>query len=207
MSIATWIVTGGAASGKSEFCRLLLSLSPSVALFSSDQVVHDLYQRISVVEEIMRFLKQHDLANDDGSMNRERLREVVLFDPKARQKLEEYIHPMVVEARNNYLQKLENEGKTQLLIAEVPLFYETKSQFPTDLVVLVAVSPETQRHRLLHHRGLSTETVDRLLQAQWTLSQKLELADKVVWNEGDVAQLNLQAIQLFQSLVSARDAQ
>lgn len=155
----------------------------------------------------MRFLKQHDLANDDGSMNRERLREVVLFDPKARQKLEEYIHPMVVEARNNYLQKLENEGKTQLLIAEVPLFYETKSQFPTDLVVLVAVSPETQRHRLLHHRGLSTETVDRLLQAQWTLSQKLELADKVVWNEGDVAQLNLQAIQLFQSLVSARDAQ
>lgn len=206
MPLETWIVTGGAASGKSEFCRLLQSLSPSVALFSSDQAVHDLYRRSEIVDQIAQMMGLDDLRTDEGFLNRERLREHVLANPEAKAQLEAFIHPKVVDERAAFQQKLELEGKTQLLIAEVPLFYETKSQFPADQVILVAVSPETQRQRLVHQRGLSHETVDLLLQAQWPLSRKLEHADKVVWNEGDVALLNLQAIQLFQSLVSARDA-
>lgn len=197
----TWIVTGGAASGKSTFCQMLVDLAPEkVVAFSSDAAVHALYERPETATALSSLLGV-EVAGEDGKISRPALREVAFRDPSVREKLENYLHPQVLNAMKELQTASQVTGKAQVLIAEVPLFYESDSDFPADAVIVVASEAKVQRDRMTGERGLNADTAQRILDVQWPLRRKLELADKVVWNEGSADLLRLQAQILLQQLV------
>jgi dephospho-CoA kinase len=197
----TWIVTGGAASGKSMFCQHLQALAPGTVLFSSDVEVHELMALDQIKAQIANELGSQ-MLDAEGKVNRVALRDKVFASADERKKLEDILHHHVFKKLASLQEELTIAGKTELLIAEIPLFYETSSRYPADLVILVAISPTLQRQRMVSTRGLTTETADLILSAQLPLPQKLEKADKVVWNEGDPALLKLQAQLLLQPSVN-----
>jgi dephospho-CoA kinase len=196
----TWIVTGGAASGKSTFARLLHELAESALHFSSDETVHELLGRPEVVEKLKAAFGPQ-ILDAAGAVDRGKLREIVFKEgaESPRRLLEGILHPLV----RTELEKLREEGgvkKAQLLIAEVPLFYESAYDYQADLVIVVAVGPAIQMERLTGQRGLDKATAERICAAQWPLSRKLDAADKVIWNEGSAELLKLQAQLLLQQL-------
>lgn len=188
----TWVVTGGAASGKSAFCQILLDLEPAAVLYSSDQAVRQLYEEEEVLAELV-VLFGPEALDETKKVNRNRLRERILASETEREKLEALLHPLAFEKLSTLRRHLLEEGKTQLLIAEIPLFYETGREFPADLVILVAASPIVQQQRMMANRGLTAAESMRFLDAQLPLASKLNLAGKVVWNEGDITILQKQA--------------
>ena len=188
----TWIITGGAASGKSTFSRLLQELTPGSHIYSSDEAVHEILAQ-QETRDVLSAEFGNKILGADGAIDRGALREVAFRNEETRLKLESLLHPRVFYKFQELRNTLLAEGKAELLIAEIPLLYETQSDYPADLVVLVAISPTLQRQRIVSTRSLTTEAADRILSAQLPLSRKLELADKVVWNEGDPALLKLQA--------------
>jgi dephospho-CoA kinase len=196
----TWIVTGGAASGKSTFARLLRDLADEALLFSSDEAVHELLGRPEVVEQVSAAFGPQ-IVGPGGEIDRPKLRETVFkgADEGPRRMLEGILHPLV----RDELGKLREEAlvkKAQLLIAEVPLFYESAYDYQADLVIVVAVGTTIQMERLTGQRGLDVVTAERICAAQWPLSRKLEAADKVIWNEGSAELLKFQAQLLLQQL-------
>lgn len=195
----TWIVTGGAASGKSLLCQTLGEIVPCSAFFGSDETVHSLLARPDVIALLSAEFGP-GVLDSDGCVNRSALREVVFTDAGARSKLEAILHPLVFEALMTRHDALVRGRKSELLIAEVPLFYESCATFPADLVIVVATGATLQQERLTGLRGLDQSTAERIRSAQWPLSRKLESADKVVWNEGNRALLTLQAQILVQQL-------
>lgn len=198
----TWIVTGGVASGKSQFCRLLVEAKPSAVLFDSDRCVHELLADSMVANQIADVLGRAVL-NAEGGVNRKALGAVVFNDPEARRRLEGILHPAVYQALDDLRVRLERERNTELLIAEVPLFYESSREFPADLVIVVATEASMQQQRLTGSRHLDPGTAEQIRSAQWPLSRKLEPADVVVWNEGSLPLLRLQATILVQQLDKA----
>ena len=188
----TWIVTGGAASGKSTFCRLLQARVPGSHLFSSDEEVHKQLARQPVKEELVAGFGP-GVLDSNGEVSRPFLRAVVFADLQARARLEGLLHPLVREAFSAVKEELLSGRKAQLLIAEVPLFYESPVVFAADQVIVVATGPDVQQERLTGPRGLDAETASRIRSVQWPLSRKLDPADKVVWNEGSPRMLELQA--------------
>lgn len=197
----TWVITGGAASGKSAFARLLHELEPSSELFSSDEAVHQLLMEPPVVEAIVASFGK-DILDEKGAILRGKLREKVFAasstQPKA--ELEAILHPLVRTHLEEMRSRLENGKKTELLIAEIPLFYESSHDYQADLVIVVAVGTTVQLERLTGLRGLDPATAERLCAAQWPLSRKLEAAHQVIWNEGTPELLKLQAQLLLQQL-------
>ncbi|HSI61914.1 MAG TPA: dephospho-CoA kinase [Candidatus Saccharimonadia bacterium] len=196
----TWIVTGGAASGKSTFARLLHELADTAVLFSSDEAVHELLGRPDVVDKVVAAFGPQ-IVGSKGGIDRSKLREAVFkgADGGPRRMLEGILHPLVREE----LGKLREEAlvkKAQLLIAEVPLFYESGYDYQADLAIVVAVGTTIQMERLTGQRGLDVATAERICAAQWSLSRKLEAADKVIWNEGSAELLKFQAQLLLQQL-------
>lgn len=196
----TWIVTGGAASGKSTFATLLVRLADGSAHFDSDASVH----RSLGTPEVAALLKQDfgpGVIHAQGGVDRARLREKVFSDTTGvmRKKLEAMLHPLVrldfERTRQEALAK-----KAQVLIAEVPLFYESGYDYQADLVIVVAVGPTLQLERLTGQRGLDLATAERICAAQWPLSRKLDAAHQVIWNEGSGELLQLQAQLLLQQL-------
>ena len=195
----TWIVTGGIASGKTLFSQMLRRALPSAALFSSDEAVAAL---LKDPEVIMR-LKQTfgaQILTESGEISRTALRQIVFQDNDRREELEAILHPLVYAALERFQAELAGGRNTQLLIAEVPLFYESRGEFPSALVIVVATGATLQQERLTGPRSLDPDTAERIRAVQWPLSRKLDPADKVVWNEGSLPLLELQAQILVQQL-------
>lgn len=194
----TWIVTGGAASGKSSFCDALQEFCPCLEFISSDKIVHGLLAEADVVDAVSR-LYGPSVTSPDGAINRHALRERVFGNDEARRDLESLLHPRVFER----IQKARNEAaarRAQLFVAEIPLFYESNRAYPADLVILIATSGAHQQRRMVEERKLDAQTAARILAAQMPLERKIELAPVVVWNDGVPELLRSQARLLVEQL-------
>ncbi|MDZ4289992.1 MAG: dephospho-CoA kinase [Prosthecobacter sp.] len=195
----TWIITGGVACGKSSVCDALKAHGKgSVQYFSSDQQV----QRLLDVPEIMDRLTETfgseavAGAGKDRRTDRDWLRRKIFADAGARRRLEEILHPGVLQALEAARNRARMDTPSNLFLAEVPLHYEIGSTVSADLVIVVAASQTVQVRRLMERRGLDESIIEQMLRAQWPIEAKVERADVVIWNDGDPAALDLQVLTL-----------
>lgn len=193
----TWIVTGGIGTGKSAFAKCLnRHLDASGIFFSADAAVHVAYEALEVRQEIASRL---GLAFDDqerGGAFRGRVRAALLQTPGYRQVIEGILHPLVWTAYADTVERGHQEGR-KVLVAEVPLYYETGAAVAADCVITVAASRATQLHRLQSDRALDAKTSEDLLMMQMPLVQKIERADFVIWNDGTFGCLEEQGLLLL----------
>ncbi|MFM7605674.1 MAG: dephospho-CoA kinase, partial [Prosthecobacter sp.] len=112
--------------------------------------------------------------------------------PERRSRLESILHPHVRQE----LEALRRQREGNLLVAEVPLHYETGGVISADLVIVVAASRSVQVRRMMESRGLDEATTQAFLNAQWPIEAKVEKADGVIWNDGDPSALESQTLLL-----------
>ncbi len=193
----SWIITGGLACGKSSLSKELLRIGgDAIAFFSCDEAAARLWGDPAILKLAAAEFGPA-ILHPDGSVNRERLREIVFADPEARLALEAFLHPPILgeleAARSAALQK---SPQPKVFLAEVPLYHEIRPSVPADMVIVVAASRAVQRNRLMEHRGLDADTSEKMLDAQLPLEVKTGQADAVVWNDGSPAMLEAQALAL-----------
>lgn len=195
--VKTWIITGGIGTGKSAFADCLKRLAGTGCLsFSADAAVHGAYELAAVREQIASHLSLPFIEQEDGKGFRVRVRSAILDDVGKRKVLEGVLHPLVWKAYSEAVQNGQKEG-SKVLVAEVPLYYETDAAVAADCVITVAASRATQLHRLQSDRALDAQTSEDLLMMQMPLVQKIECADVVIWNDGTLGALEEQALLLL----------
>lgn len=201
MAMQFWIVTGGAATGKSAFSRVLIDSTGGGVFghFSSDAAVHQLWSDSEVVKVVLESLgPRFEVAIlPDGRVDLRKARELFFSDSEMRLKLEAVMHPRVYAMLEEARTRAQNASDAKVFLAEVPLYYESRRSLPADTVIVVAASRMIQRHRLLGHRKLDAVTCEGLLNAQLPMEMKTQQADMVVWNDGSLAALEAQAITLL----------
>lgn len=189
-------LTGGVATGKSTFRSLLASRRP-FSLFDADRCVHELLASdAAVIESVVREFGAH-MASPSGGINRAALRPVVFASTQARQRLEDILHPRVRSRWRGLV--ADCRERREDLICDIPLLFETKAEAFFDATLVVAASDSVQTARLAS-RGLDASTAQAMLASQWPLGDKVSLADHVVWNDGDLSALELQANLLLDLL-------
>lgn len=198
----SWVITGGAACGKSTFSRVLSSLVGEAAtLFSCDAEVSQLLTKREVLQRLVGVFGPAVLGADD-LLRRAWLRNVVFSDAKKRLALEGVLHPLVLDALALAREAARGAG-AEVFLAEVPLHYEIGSTVKADLTIVVAASQAVQIRRLMEIRGLDQDTALRMLGSQWTIEAKVERADVVIWNDGGQASLSDQALTLAKQIRQA----
>lgn len=191
-------LTGGIATGKSTFVRLLAAHG-QFTIFDADACVHELLASDEDVIAAVR--REFRLAGSGGieAKDRARLRHAIFSDPDKRRRLEAILHPAV---RQRWMELLQScRGEKRRFLADIPLLFETGAGSHFDATVLIAASSATQRLRM-GQRDLSPELIDDMLASQWPVGQKIPLADYVVWNDGSLAALEKQTSLLLSQLES-----
>ncbi len=190
-------LTGGIATGKSAFSRLLREQWP-MDHFDSDRCVHDLLATDDQVRDVIVAAFGDAACDDTGRPDRVKLRALVFADESRRRTLESILHP-IVRARWTALAETARKTGGWLLI-DIPLLYETGAEAQMDRVIVVACHRDTQLSRLTRERGLAAETAMGIMAAQLDLGGKIQKADYVIWNDSTVPNLDGQSRILAASL-------
>lgn len=191
----SWILTGGAGTGKSLAGRLLqqMACAGDMRCFSADAAVSELLKTPLIMSSMEKALGNSvlRLGTEGREVDRDWLRRVVLPEADLRAELEAILHPHVLEALEFSRSEALQAG-AKVFLAEVPLHYEIGGTVSADLIIVVAASRSVQVRRMMENRGLDEQTVESFLNAQWSIYAKVERADLVIWNDGHEAALKAQ---------------
>jgi dephospho-CoA kinase len=190
-------LTGNIGAGKSTVAELFRTWGATI--IDADQLVreaqtpgHPALRRI-----IARF--GPEVVRSDGTLDRARLRALVLDDSPALASLNAIMHPEVDRRRRELLAAARERGE-RIVISDIPLLFEAADPAEFDAVVLVDAPEPVRRSRLLQSRSLSPADVDRLISAQLPSASKRLRSDYVIDNAGDREALERAAASVWQAL-------
>ena len=189
----TVAITGGIACGKSVFSGFLTEAGCEV--LDADDIVRQLQAPGGAALAPIREAFGNAVFDAEGRLDRAALAAVVFADPSARRRLEAIMHPLVREAFAAWRAK----SSKRLRVAVIPLLFETGGQDDWPHITCLAVAPDVQIERLVK-RGLSEEEARARIRAQLPLSQKINRAHHVVWNNGTPDELRRQAHQWIEKV-------
>ena len=191
-------VTGGLGSGKSTVSKLLAS-SLGCELIDTDQLCREQLQRGAEGLEKFKEVFGGRFLHADGTVDRQRLREVTFRDQRIKSQLEAILHPIISEIVNQRWNQ--REGSVEHLIIEVPLLYEVQWQGDFDECVVVYLPEHLVYERVALRSGLAYEEIRSILKAQMPIEEKRTHTQFVVDNSTTFASSILQVAYLVKTLV------
>ncbi|MDS9471724.1 dephospho-CoA kinase [Sporosarcina pasteurii] len=182
-------LTGSIASGKSTISSLLRK--KGYPIVDADEIARLVVEPgTAVIEEIRRTFGQ-EVIRADGSLHRERLGQLVFGNGKNRKKLNTIIHPAIrTEMLRQRDKHISNGANT--IIMDIPLLFESKLQSFVDKILVVTVTPEVQKERLIARNGLTEKEANDRINAQFSLEIKEAGADAVINNNGTIEESEIQ---------------
>lgn len=183
-------LTGGIGSGKTTASDYFAQRG--AAVIDTDRIARELVEPGQPALQEIVALFGAAVLDAGGRLKRETLREQVFADPAQRRRLEAVLHPRI-RARAD---ELAAAARAPYCIFVIPLLVETAYPYDLDRV-LVIDAPEAQQYRRIRARnGLDDDAIAAILASQASREQRLQAADDVVVNDGDLDHLYRQLDRL-----------
>ncbi|WP_151702998.1 dephospho-CoA kinase [Nitrincola alkalilacustris] len=191
-------LTGGIGSGKSAATDLFVSLG--IPVIDADQVARDV---VLPGEPALQLIAAHfgpQAIQADGHLNRRQLRDWVFAEPQQRQWLEQLLHPLIRQRIEARIATFRSNPDAPYLLLASPLLLETDQHRLTDGVIVVDVPESLQIARTQSRDDMTEEGVRRILAAQSSRQSRLDRADWILDNSGDLAALQREVHALHKQL-------
>jgi dephospho-CoA kinase len=189
-------LTGGIGSGKSTVAHMLEE--HGAVVFDADALAREAVAPGTPGHDAVVERFGANVLAPGGELDREALASIVFADPAARRDLEAIVHP---EVRRLFAEGCDVHRDTdRVVVFSAPLLVETGMHTAFDVLVVVSTPVATQVERLLRDRAMSEEQVRARIAAQAPLEEKIAVADRVVVNAGDLAELEAQVDGLWDEL-------
>ncbi len=194
-------LTGGIASGKSTVADMFRELG--AAVIDTDVIAREVVTPGQPALEEIRQAFGESMIRNDGTLDRNSMRQLVFSNDAARRELEAILHPRIqAETRR---QADEAGGEYQIIA--VPLLVESSLMSFVDRILVVDCDADTQIRRLLLRDAESEEQARRILAAQTSRDERLAIADDVITNDGALADTRRQVAALHEryAVLKGRD--
>lgn len=205
-------LTGGLASGKSTVAGWLRDAGFEV--IDADRLVAELYHPGGAGTPAARRLFGDDVLTPEGGVDHAALAARVFSDPAGRRNLEQAIHPLVrrrfeeLAAAATTEQRQEPAGQPAppaqpapatlaIVVLEATLLVEAGYGPGFDLIVTLEGDPELRLRRAVARGGLDEAAARARLAAQGDGARRRQGADRVIDNDGTLADLRRQVDALI----------
>lgn len=191
-------LTGSIGSGKSFVGLCMEQLG--ARLIRADEIAREVIAPGTPgLLEIVRTFGA-EVLDENGQVDRPKLARIVFSDPAKRRQLEEIIHPRVREREIRLLR--EHRGHP-LIVLEIPLLFESRSEDLCDKILVVTIDEATRRERLMRDRAMTAQEIDARLASQMPQEEKVRRADYVIDNSGPRDATRRAVVALYSQLVPA----
>jgi dephospho-CoA kinase len=182
-------LTGSIASGKSTVARMFREMD--IPVIDADQISRDVVEPgEAAYEEIVHHFGE-SILQEDGSIDRKKLGQVIFSDEDQRSRLNSIVHPKVrqemISRREYYKQK-----QYAAVVLDIPLLYESNLTDYVEKTLVVYVNEKIQLERLMERDQSGPEDAKERIQSQMPVKKKADLADAVIDNNGSIEESYLQ---------------
>lgn len=192
-------LTGGIGSGKSTVARAFAA--HGAAWVDADDVAREVVTpgEPALDEITERYGKR--VLQQDGTLDRAALRDIVFATPAEREWLESVTHPRVRNRLLSHLERLQRSSSAQdteapyvLLVS--PLLFESGQDALVERCLVVDLPETLQRQRTLARDNVGHEQIEAILAAQLSREKRLSQGCDVIDNSGDQAFMREQVSEL-----------
>lgn len=175
-------ITGSIATGKSTVTKYLLDKGYTV--IDSDKIAYD---ALTIDEECMNKVKAlFDCEDAKGNIDRKKLGTIIFQDKIAKKRLEDIVHPYVIQQMRKDIEKHKQEAK---IFLDIPLLYEANLEYLCNKVVVVYVPENIQMKRLMNRDAIDEKYARTIINNQIHIEEKKVRADIVIDNSKDIEHL------------------
>jgi dephospho-CoA kinase len=165
-------LTGSIGMGKSTTAAMFADAG--CAVWDADAAVHRLYAKGGAA--VPAFMDAFPEAVIEGEVSRPVLKTIIANDPTALKKIEAIVHPLVGQDRAAFLEN----ARSDIVVLDIPLIFETGGNKRMDAVACVTVSAETQQERVMARGTMTLEQFENIRSKQMPNDEKCALSDYVI---------------------------
>ena len=185
--------TGGIGSGKTTISNIFHS-TYNIPIIDADDISRSLLSpNQQAYQQVLNLFGNEALLNN-GEINRKWLREKIFLHQDLRKQLENIIHPLVRSEIANQV----NLVNTSYCLIVIPLLVESNMQTIVDRILVVDTSRDSQIQRVISRDNVDSDHVEDIIDSQIDPIKRLEMADDVITNNGNIQDLHHQVDQLHQ---------
>lgn len=181
-------ITGSISTGKSVVSAYLIKKGYYVV--DSDKLAHD---ALSIDQDCMNQTIQLFDCLTDGKIDRKKLGNIVFHDQKAKQQLENIIHPYVI---SQIKEKIRKHQDLKAIFLDIPLLFEAKLEYLCNQIIVVYCKEEIELLRLMKRDQCSKEEAKTLIQSQMSIEEKRKKAD-IVFDNSETLDVLYQQVDAF----------
>ena len=191
-------LTGGIASGKSLVSDLLEMHGCHIV--DLDEISREVV--LPGTEGLSELVESFgdSILLSDGSLDRKNLRDVLYKKGRNRAKIEQILHPKIVQKMNSSIESF----KEGVIVVAIPLLVEKELWGPFDRAVVVDCDVETQIDRLTARENIDNTQAKTMLMAQASREQRFQLGDHlptdIIDNNSKISDLKEHVKKLSQKL-------
>lgn len=212
-------VTGGIGSGKSSLVSMLKE--HGIEVVDLDEISHRLtiadgFNVRAEVNSILESIKYVEVNDEwdglaipyiysefgpdfilpNGNMDRKKMRELVFSNPREMEKLNNIMGQLIMKVALY-------DTHDRMHIYDIPLLAQSPEWLEIiDYVIVVDVPEEVQIERVMTRNGHTREMVMKMMSRQSTRQERLDIADYVVDNSGDLEYLRTQSVAVVEKIFS-----
>ena len=181
-------ITGSIGTGKTTIANIFALFN--VPIFDADREIKKILKK----EEIKQKLKNiWPLIVKKNQVDKLKLRKIIFSNNVEKKKLEKLLYPYLeIELKmfetTNY--------KKKILVYDVPLIYETRTEKRYDKILLAHCNKKIQKERVLTRDKISDTLFEKILASQLSFDDKIKFKPQVINTKNKLFILILQVNKL-----------
>jgi len=179
-------LTGPSGSGKTSLC--LAALEMGCYTINADDVYHALLVPPSECLNDIVGAFGDEVLNEDGTLNRKKLGNIVFSDDEKLSKLNFITHRYVKERFREIISEM-RDNDVQTVIIDAPTLFESGFDTECDITVCLLATRDLREKRIISRDHLTKERADSRLSAQKNDDYFKSRADYTLYNNGSADDL------------------
>lgn len=194
-------LTGNIGCGKSSVSTIFME--NNIKVVDADIVARQIFDDKNLLNEVFSTFGK-SIRNQDGSLNRRALGNIVFNDDEKLILLNNLTHPKIKQKILSKVEEYKNQGE-KIVVIDAALLIEDDYIPYIQKLILITCRKEIQINRIIARDNCTKEEAISRINSQMSQEEKVKFADYIIDNSNSFEELQKKVLELISVLQGERE--
>ena len=194
-------LTGNIGCGKSSVSTIFME--NNIKVVDADIVARQIFDDKNLLNEVFSTFGE-SIKNQDGSLNRRALGNIVFNDDEKLILLNNLTHPKIKQKILSKVEEYKNQGE-KIVVIDAALLIEDDYIPYIQKLILITCRKEIQINRIIARDNSTKEEAISRINSQMSQEEKVKFADYIIDNSNSFEELQKKVLELISVLQGERE--